>query len=95
MILTIVATCFLVFSVAGLGAAVGLDSSFFDLAVFLVVVTSACLGATVTGLGLGVGVRVEVAVTTRPRRTWFYPTPRFLCSAGGQPTQLSGRQGGL
>jgi hypothetical protein len=55
MVLTLVAACFLVFTVAGLGAAVGLGSSFFDVAAYLVVVTSVCLGASVTGPGLGLG----------------------------------------
>jgi hypothetical protein len=56
MVLTLVAACFLVFTVASLGAAVGLGSNFFDMAAYLVVVTSACLEASVTGLGLGLGL---------------------------------------
>ena len=56
MVLTLVTACFLVFTVAGLGAAVGLGSNFFDVAAYLVVVTSACLGASVTGLGLELGL---------------------------------------
>jgi hypothetical protein len=91
MVLRIVWACFLVFSVADLGAAVGLDSSYFDLAVFLVVFTSACLGASVIGLGLRLGVSVEVALTTRPTRTTcFFPALRFLCSAGGCPPSFQG-----
>jgi len=56
MVLTPVTACFLVFTVAGLGAAVGLGSNFFDVATYLVVVISACLGASVTSLGLGLGL---------------------------------------
>jgi len=56
MVLTLVAACFLVFTVTGLGAAVGLGSSFIDVATYLVAVTSACLGASVTSLGLGLGL---------------------------------------
>ena len=48
VVLTLMAGFFFGFTVAGLGAAVGLDSSFVGLAVFLVAVTSYCLGASVT-----------------------------------------------
>ena len=47
-VLTFVPACFLVFTVTGLGAPVGLGVSFFGLAVFLVVVTSGCFGVSVT-----------------------------------------------
>jgi hypothetical protein len=50
MVLTLMTACFLVFTVAGLGAAVGLGSNFFDMAAYLVVIISAGLGL---GLGLG------------------------------------------
>ena len=46
---TLAATFFFGFTVAGLGAAVGLGAGFLGLAVFLVTVTFSCLGAFVTG----------------------------------------------
>jgi hypothetical protein len=49
MVLTHMVACFLVFTVAELGGAAGLDSRFFGLAVFLVVEAFGCLGAFVNG----------------------------------------------
>jgi hypothetical protein len=51
------------FTVAGLGAAVGLGTGFFGLAIFLLVVISDCLGTSVNGSVIVISV---VASTTRP-----------------------------
>ena len=48
-VLTLVAAFLFGFTVAGLGAAVVFGPSFLSLAVFLVVVTFGCFGASVTG----------------------------------------------
>jgi hypothetical protein len=48
-VLTLLAAFLLALPVARLGAAVGLGSGFLGLAVFLVVVTIGCTGASVTG----------------------------------------------
>ena len=47
----IASTFFLCFAAPNIGAAAGLDSGFFGLAVFLVAVTLGCLGASVTDWG--------------------------------------------
>jgi hypothetical protein len=47
-VLTLTAAFFLGFPAAGLGAAVGLDSDFSGLAVFLVAVTFGCSDASMT-----------------------------------------------
>ena len=58
-VLTLAAGFFLGFPVAGLGAAVGLGSSFSGLAVLLLAVTLDCSGPTVTGSGEGFGLEAE------------------------------------
>ena len=70
-VLSIAAAFFFVFTAAGLVAAGDFGLGFLGPAVFLVVVTLGCEGASVTGLGvgLGFGVGVVVALTTRPPRT--------------------------
>jgi hypothetical protein len=52
-VLTLAAASFFDFPAAGLPVAVDLGSAFLGPAVFLVVITFGCLGASVTGDGLG------------------------------------------
>jgi hypothetical protein len=64
------------------------------LAVLLALVTWTCSGASVTGPGdgcvLGMGL---VSTPQPPRSTWFYPAPRFSCSAEDPAQDAFGAEG--
>ena len=65
-----------------LGAADTFGAGFLLLAL-LALVTGAFLGASVISVGVGLGGGAGWALATRPRSTWFQPSPRLSCSADG------------
>lgn len=90
----VLATCHLVVTGAGLGTAVGFGADLLVLAVFLVLVVSACLGPSANCSGVGFRVIKGLALTTRfPRTTWFYPVPRLSCLAEGLACTTFGAAG--
>lgn len=80
----VLATCHSVVTGAGLGPAVGFGADLLVLAVFLVVIVSACLRASTNCSAVGFGVIVGVVLTMRlPRTTCCYPAPRLSCLVEG------------
>jgi hypothetical protein len=69
---------------ASLGAAGTFGAGFIFLALRLVFVAGAFLGASVTSVGVGFGRGADCALATRlPRSTCYQSSPRLFCSGDG------------